>query len=96
LISKLKMAKVERNRQFISWVPQYSVWPSIEPVLTFSFLVPAIYWPLYSVVAGMVTRNSLLLAPSRNCMTHHQALQDFSDTSQVSLHKNNKINVPVL
>jgi hypothetical protein len=24
-------------------------------------------------------------------MTHRQALQDFPDTSQVSLHKNNKI-----
>jgi hypothetical protein len=27
-------------------------------------------------------------------MTHHQALQDFPDTRQVSLHKNNKINLP--
>jgi hypothetical protein len=27
-------------------------------------------------------------------MTHRQALQDFPNTSQVSLHKNNKINLP--
>jgi hypothetical protein len=27
-------------------------------------------------------------------MTHRQALQGFPDTSQVSLHKNNKINLP--
>jgi hypothetical protein len=29
-------------------------------------------------------------------MTHRQALQDFPDTSQVSLHKNNKIDLPPL
>jgi hypothetical protein len=28
-------------------------------------------------------------------MIHHQALQDFPCTSQVLLHKNNKINLPV-
>jgi hypothetical protein len=28
-----------------------------------------------------------------NCKTHRQALQGFPDTSQVSLHKNNKINL---
>jgi hypothetical protein len=28
-------------------------------------------------------------------MTHRQALQDFRDTIQVSLHKNNKINLPI-
>jgi hypothetical protein len=27
-------------------------------------------------------------------MTHRQALQDFPDTSQVSLHKDNKVNLP--
>jgi uncharacterized membrane protein len=29
-------------------------------------------------------------------MTHHQALQDFPDASQVSLHENNKMKLPVL
>jgi hypothetical protein len=28
-------------------------------------------------------------------MTHRQALQGFLDTSQVSLHKNNKIDLPI-
>jgi hypothetical protein len=28
-------------------------------------------------------------------MTYRQALQDFPDTSEVSLHKNNKINLPI-
>jgi hypothetical protein len=34
------------------------------------------------------------LAPSTNCMTHHHELQDITNQSQVSLHKNNKINLP--
>jgi hypothetical protein len=34
--------------------------------------------------------------PGRNCTTHRQALQDPPDTSQVSLHKNNKINLLLL
>jgi hypothetical protein len=29
-------------------------------------------------------------------MTQPQSLQDFPDTSQVSLHKNDKINIPTL
>jgi hypothetical protein len=29
-------------------------------------------------------------------MTHRQALQGFPDTSQISLKKNNKINLPAL
>jgi hypothetical protein len=36
-------------------------------------------------------RNYHFPAPGRNCISHHQALQDFPDTSQVSLHKNNEI-----
>jgi hypothetical protein len=32
-------------------------------------------------------RNCHFPAPGRNCMTHRQALHDFPDTSQVSLHK---------
>jgi hypothetical protein len=34
-----------------------------------------------------------LSLPGWNCMTHCQALQGFLDTSQVLLHKNNKINL---
>jgi hypothetical protein len=37
------------------------------------------------------------LPPSgSNCMTYRQAPQDYLDTIKVSLHKNNKINLPVL
>jgi hypothetical protein len=35
-----------------------------------------------------------LPAAGRNSMNNHHALQDFLDTSQVSLHKNNKVNLP--
>jgi hypothetical protein len=49
---------------------------------------------LYNEFADLVTRNCHFLAPGRNCMSHRQALQDFLDTCQVSLHKNNKINLP--
>jgi hypothetical protein len=31
-----------------------------------------------------------------NCMTHCQALQGFSDKESSTLHKNNKINLPIL
>jgi hypothetical protein len=51
---------------------------------------------IYSASTGMVTHNSHILAPGRNCMTRHQALQDFPDMSQVLLYKNNKINLPIL
>jgi hypothetical protein len=47
---------------------------------------------LYSALTDKVERNCHFPAPGWNCMTHRQALQDFPDTSQVSLHKNNKIN----
>jgi hypothetical protein len=40
--------------------------------------------------------NCHCLAPSRNCMTYHQVLQDFPDMSQVLLHEYNKIHIPVL
>jgi hypothetical protein len=50
----------------------------------------------YRAFADIVTCNCLLSAPGRNCMTHRQALQDFPDMSQVSLHKKNKINIPFL
>jgi hypothetical protein len=40
-----------------------------------------------------VERNCHFPASGWNCMTHRQALQGFPDTSEVSLHKNNKINL---
>jgi hypothetical protein len=49
-----------------------------------------------SAVAGMFTRNSHIAAPGRNCMTHRRALHDFPDMSQVSLRKNNNINIPIM
>jgi hypothetical protein len=45
----------------------------------------------YSLFSDKLERNNHFPARGRNCMTHRQALQNFSDTSQVSLHKNNKI-----
>jgi hypothetical protein len=39
----------------------------------------------------------MFLAGSRlSYLTHRQALQCFSDTNQVSIPKNNKMNLPVL
>jgi hypothetical protein len=43
----------------------------------------------------MVTRNSHIPASGRNFMTRRQALQDFPGTSQVSLHKDNEINLRI-
>jgi hypothetical protein len=43
---------------------------------------------MYSASTGLVTCNSYL-ARGENCMIHCQVLQDFSVTSQVSLHKFN-------
>jgi hypothetical protein len=51
---------------------------------------------IYSAFTDKVEYNWHFPAPVCNCMTHRQALQGFPDTSQVSLHKNNKINLPVL
>jgi hypothetical protein len=45
------------------------------------------------VFTDKVERNCYFPAPDWNCMTHRQALQGFPDTSQVSLHNNNKINL---
>lgn len=36
-----------------------------------------------------------LSAPSRNCVTRHQVLEEFPDTSHASFHKNNKINITI-
>jgi hypothetical protein len=54
-------------------------------------------WDHYhSASTDKVKHNCHFPAPGRNCMTHRQALQDFPDTSQVSLHKNDKVNFPFL
>jgi hypothetical protein len=49
----------------------------------------------YSAFTDKPECNCHFLDPSRKCMTHHQALQGFLDTSPVPLHKNNKINLPI-
>jgi hypothetical protein len=46
------------------------------------------------VLTYKVESNCHFPVPGWNCMAHRQALQGFPDTSQVSLHKNNKINFP--
>jgi hypothetical protein len=51
---------------------------------------------LHSAFTDKLERNCHFPASGRNCTTHCQALQDFPDTSQVSLHKNNKFNLPIL
>jgi hypothetical protein len=51
---------------------------------------------IYSTFTDEVERKCHFPALSCNCMTHHQALQGFPGTSQVSLHKNNKIDLPAL
>jgi hypothetical protein len=51
---------------------------------------------IYSAFTDKVERNCHLPASGWNCMTLHQALQGFPDTSQVSVRKNNKIKSPVL
>jgi hypothetical protein len=40
--------------------------------------------------------NYHFLASGWNCMTHRQAVQNFTDASRASLNKNNKINLPLL
>jgi hypothetical protein len=49
---------------------------------------------IYSAFTDKPEHNCHFPAPGRNCMTHSQVLQDFLDKSQVSLHKNSKINQP--
>jgi hypothetical protein len=41
-------------------------------------------------------RNCHLPTPDKNSMTDHEVLQDFPDTSQVSLHKNNIVNLQII
>jgi hypothetical protein len=50
------------------------------------------FCPRFVIACSFIHYSRDFPAPGRNCMTHRQALQDFPDTSQVSLHKN-KINV---
>jgi hypothetical protein len=50
---------------------------------------------LFSAFTNKAERNCHFSAPGRKYMTHRQALQGFPDTSQVSLHKNKEINLPV-
>jgi hypothetical protein len=50
---------------------------------------------LYSAFTDKVERKYHFPAPGWNCMTHRQVPQGFPDTSQVTLHKNNKINLPI-
>jgi hypothetical protein len=51
---------------------------------------------LYSAFTDKLKLNWHLAAPSRNCVTHSQELQDFPNMSQALLHKKNKINSPIL
>jgi hypothetical protein len=51
---------------------------------------------VYSAFTDKVERNCYLPVSGWNFMTHCQALQGFPDTSQVSLHKNNKIKESIL
>jgi hypothetical protein len=71
-------------------------------VLTFSFfycrsfcvvLVAVSRSPLCSASSCTLRRNYHFPAPGGNCMTYLQALHDFPNTSQISLHKNNNINL---
>jgi hypothetical protein len=48
------------------------------------------------VFTDEVECNRHFLALGWNCITHYQVLQGFPDTSQVLLHKNNKISKPIL
>jgi hypothetical protein len=51
---------------------------------------------LFSVCHDKLQCSCHLPAPGRNRMTHCEALEDFPNIRQISLHKNNKINFPVL
>jgi hypothetical protein len=51
--------------------------------------------PNYDAFTDKFESNCHFPAPGWNCMTHGQALQ-VPDTSQVSLHKSNEINLPIL
>jgi hypothetical protein len=64
-------------------------------IVVFSVCVNDILQPYIAMRSASTDKgehNRHFSAPGRNCMTHHQALQDIPDTSKVSLHKNNKFN----
>jgi hypothetical protein len=65
----------------------------VEVYRLFSFFNTAYGKTKYSAFTDKVERNSHFPAP--DCVTHRQALQGFPDMSQVALHKNNKINLPI-
>jgi hypothetical protein len=46
---------------------------------------------IYSAFTDKVESYCHFPAPGFNCLTHRWVLQGYPDTSQVSLHKNNKI-----
>jgi hypothetical protein len=46
---------------------------------------------LYTASSCILSRNCHFPPAGRCCMTHRQALQDFSASSQISLPKNNEI-----
>jgi len=58
--------------------------PLLSICLTYNLVVKS---------ADIVRLNSKLLAPSRNCNTHHQALLNFGDMSQLSRDRNNDIDL---
>jgi hypothetical protein len=45
-------------------------------------------------VLSLIDLNATV-TPGWNCMTHRQALQDFPGMIQISLHKYNKIKLPI-
>jgi hypothetical protein len=51
---------------------------------------------MYSASRSTLPRNSYCPPAGLNCMTQGQGVQYFLDASQVSPHKGNKINLPVL
>jgi hypothetical protein len=55
-----------------------------------------VFWNIYSAFTEKIERKCRFPAPGWNCMTHREALQGFPDTIQISLHLNNKINLPTL
>lgn len=50
----------------------------------------------YNAFADKVERNCHFPGPGWNWMTHRQVLQGFPDACQLSLHKNNKIDLPAI
>jgi hypothetical protein len=68
----------------------------IDAMCRMSDIFRLLFIYLFIVVTDKVERNCYFPAPGWNCMTHRQALQGFLDKSQLPLHKNNTIKLPVL